>query len=227
MSLRRTVLFGMWLILGLNLFLAFGAIGVLMRMRPVIADILAKNENSMEACETMLAALASPTIPDGTSNRVIFEEGLSRAFANVTEPDEMELLDRISESTQDNLPTDAEQRTLLIDDIRTLAAINRGAMISADEEAQQLGIAGAWAVVFLAVLSFGAGLILVRRVDRVVFDPLEEIRQTLNAARSGDPFRRCTTVAAPSDLRLIMEQINGLLDHLEPKESGRDPSVGT
>ena len=60
MSASKSVKFGAWLLIALNLLMAFGSIWVFMRMSPAIETIIARNAVSFEATEDMLAALLAP-----------------------------------------------------------------------------------------------------------------------------------------------------------------------
>ena len=58
MRLTHAVRAGAWLLVGLNLLLSFGAIGLLTRMTPAIAQIMERNGQSIKACEDLLTLFA-------------------------------------------------------------------------------------------------------------------------------------------------------------------------
>jgi len=93
-----------------------------------------------------------------------------------------------------------------------LGAINREAMAKADLAAQQMGHAGAWGVVFMAVCIFVAGLIFIRIVTRRVVRPLEEVHAVITAQRRGEIMRRCSGTDLPQEVKLVFSGINELLD---------------
>ena len=58
MRLAQAVRVGAWVLMGLNLLMAVGAIALFNRMAPAIAVIIERNERSIGACVDMLASLA-------------------------------------------------------------------------------------------------------------------------------------------------------------------------
>jgi hypothetical protein len=199
----------------LNAGLAFGAIALLTRMTPAIATILEQNEYSLEACETMLAVLAAgrgEPVDAPRSRR--FLDAVRRAEANITEAEERPILARIRQHAGGALAGDPSGTAGVVEAILALAAINRNAMLQADLTAQRLGTAGAWGVVFMAVLSFAAGLVFIRFLGGRVLAPLEELRSVVVAAGRGDGFRRCAGADVRGDFRTIFSGVNELLDRI-------------
>lgn len=218
MSIRRAVLLGAWVLVAVNLVLAFGAIALLTRMAPAIATILEQNGRSLEAGEEMLAMLATPREATGDgaeARRAGFLEALQHAERSISEDEERPILRRITDGADAALAGDAGALRGEIAAIRQLAVINRGAMQAADLDAQRLCLAGAWGVVLLAVLSFAAALLFIRMVGRRVLAPIEEMQDTLRAVEQGDLHRRCTSAGEAADLRAILFAINGMLDRLQ------------
>lgn len=209
MQLRKPMVVGAWVLIALNLALALGAIALLVRMSPAIADIIERNDRSLAAGEQMLAAVARGMDPEA---RAAFESALTTAEGNITEPEERVVLHRLRE-LQPALPASGiEMRDEAVATVLQLNAINRQAMREADLDAQQLGTAGAWGVVFMGLLSFIAGLLFIRRLDEYLLLPLQELVEVIAASRSGDQFRRCPAAEARGDFQMIYAEVNGLLD---------------
>jgi hypothetical protein len=222
MRLRKGMLIGAWILVALNLGLAFAAIGLLARMTPAIATILAESDYSLEACDSMLAGLAIRSGEPGDPGSARFLAGLERAEANITEPEEGPIIDRLRQLSGRVLAGDPESVAPAVETIMELAGVNRRAMVDADERAQRLGTAGAWGVALMAILSFAAGLAFIRFMSDRVLSPLEELRGVLAPGGPADPYRRCTSATAPSDLRAIFSGVNQLLDQVAERE-GVDP----
>jgi len=222
MRLRKSVLMGAWILLTLNVGLGFGAIALLTRMTPAIATILEQNEYSLEAGETMLAVLAAGESNEAEDHRLRrFLSALRRAEANITESEEQPVLARIRDNAKAALAGDPSARSGEVARILELATINRRAMSRADLAAQRLGTAGAWGVVFMAGLTFAAGLVFIRFLSARVLAPLEELRSVVIAAGRGDRFRRCASADATGDFRALFAGMNDLLDRVpgaEPKQ---------
>jgi hypothetical protein len=116
---------------------------------------------------------------------------------------------------------DAAVRGSMIDDTRKLDQINREAMVRADRQAQQLGRAGAWGVVFMALAVFLAGVLFIRSLTARVVRPLEEIHAVMTAHRSGETLRRCSGADLSQDVAAVFTGINELLDQVQALHSGQ------
>jgi hypothetical protein len=213
MRLAHAVRLGGWLLVALNLLMALGTIEVFMRMAPAIEGIIERNERSLKAGEEMLAALAlAGDEAMDEQHRGDFSKALDRAQNNVTETDEAEVLAIIARTLPAAFAGKAEARRETVAAIVRLGEINRAAMVRADFAARQLGHAGAWVVVFMAICIFLAGLIFIRGVTRGVVRPLEEVHAVIMAQRRGETMRRCSGADLPQEARLIFSGINEILD---------------
>lgn len=227
MRLGHAIRLGAWLLIGLNLLMALGAMGILLRMAPAIAVIIDRNEKSLQACEDMLAALAlSPGMAVDEAGKIAFAEALARAQNNVTEAEEPLVLAEIAENRQAALQGDLQAREKTVAAIARLGRVNRSAMVAADNRARQLGQAGVWGVVFMALAIFTVGLILVRHLNRQVIRPLEEIHAVIAAQRNRECIRRCSGVDLPPEIRSMFTGINEILDRCQTPLSGPHPTIG-
>ena len=107
---------------------------------------------------------------------------------------------------------DREAISKTISALACLSQSNRSAMNEAAAHADQLGNAGAWAIVFMALILFVVGTLFRRSVVRILIAPLEEIEAVLTARRNGDLFRRCIGVNLPRDIQNVLKNINELID---------------
>lgn len=205
---------GVWVVIGLNIIMAFGAIGVFLRMAPAIEVILEKNDASLGACENMLAQIAGITSEAAKNEALLieFERSLALARGNVTEEEEPEAIRAIDAVYKEAFGNVQQAKRESIVAVQKLAQINRNAMDHADKRARSLGNAGAWWVVFMASCTFGAALYIMRRHQKNLIEVLEEINAVLNAHRLGDHMRRCSGAGLPSEIRHIYKGINDLLD---------------
>jgi len=215
MRLAQAFSLGAWLIVTINLLMAFGAIGVFTRMTPAIAEIISNNERSLQACEEMLTALvmaAHDHAGKKTEHIQKFAKALERARNNVTEGEEPAALDIISSHYEGALAGDKQALEATTDAILALSKINRDAMANADKKAQQLGHGGAWGIVFMAVFVFIAGIVFIQQLNSKLLRPLEEIKTVLLEHQTGETRRRCAGANLPTDIRGIFGSINRLLD---------------
>lgn len=210
MRARQEISMSIGVLLVVQATLGFGAVGLLTRMSPAIGVILRENDASLAAVEGMLSVLseASPSEDDQTR----FRERLTFAEANVTEVGERELLTTVRELQDRALRGESEARQELVRSLVALANINRASMTSAGDAARRLGTAGAWAAVLLALLGVGTGLMVIRRLQRRLLLPLDELHATLGSFGEGDAMRRCRFGDAPQELLDVRNAVNNLLD---------------
>lgn len=213
MRLTHAVRAGAWLLIGLNLLLAFGAIGLLTRMTPAIAQIITRNGHSIKACEDLIILFAlSGDRALVASHQQQVQAAVAKIRNNITEPEESTLLAAIEQDLAAAVQGDGQARTTAIGNIVQLSRVNQIAMVNADRKAQQLGQAGAWGVMFMAVTAFLAGLAFLRNLNRRIVAPIEEIHAVLRAHRNNEPMRRCTGADLPQEMQAVFTGINELLD---------------
>jgi hypothetical protein len=211
--MRQQFRLSLAILVGFQLITAFGAIALLSRMTPAIAEILDENEFSIEEARRMLLVLASRAFePDQAALEQEFQQALARAYENITEPGEVEALDELKQSGPAAVAGDSAALRQTVEGIRRFVAINREAMLRADHEARRLGTAGAWAAVFLALAAMTSTVLVGRRLAQRVLDPLSELYEVSEAARAGDRFRRCRGMGATPEMVRLMESVNLLLD---------------
>ncbi len=195
----------------LNLLMSFACIWIFTRMAPGIDRINAKNDSSLEACEVMLTALASPAMPDSLPT---FQDALEAASNNISEENEASVLRQIRYYYQDAFGSgDTTALKATLDGINQLASINRQAMHQAANEAHRLGNAGAWGVVFMAAILLCSGLIFRHQIIHNLVEPIEEINTVISDFNHGDRMRRCYGADLHRDVEKIYTCINELIDH--------------
>lgn len=212
MRLRSELLLYTAVLAAVNLLFAFGAIGLFMRMGPAIERILEENVASIDAAEAILLDFAAYPGAVPAEHHPRIREAVARAASNVTEAAERPVTARIQQRLEPALGGDPAARTLLIEDLRQLIAINREAMVRVDAEARRYGTGGAWAAVAVGAASFLLSLLVTVQLRRRVIEPLNELHGVLGAARAGDRFRRCRGFDAAIELRQAGEAVNALLD---------------
>lgn len=209
----QAVKFGAWAVILLNLLMAFGSIWIFMRMAPAIEVIIARNVLSLEASEEMLAilGLAGEGAADASA-RQAFQAALERAEKNITEQEETELLARITKFHQPALAGERAAKRKTVEAIAELGRSNRSAMHRADLRAQELGLGGAWAVVFMASAAFLVNMLFLRGLKKNLLLPLEEINLAVTAFSRGDSMRRCSYKGASKPMQALLLHINELMD---------------
>lgn len=219
MTLRGGHLSGISLLVAVQLATAFAAIGLLTRMSPAVEEILAENVYSNEAAEEMVSSLGLALAGVDGDHHAAFNEAVRRARENITETEEVPVIDRIDAAGQSFFAGDRTALRAAVDGAQQLIAINRAAMQRANEEAQRLGTAGAWAAVALSLVGFFVSVIVVRRTIQGIVEPIEELEAALDAFRAGDPYRRCQGKAASEEMRHVLRAVNVLLDRATRMEA--------
>jgi hypothetical protein len=225
MTTRRDLLLGVGALVALQLLTSFSAIGVLTRTAPAVAQVLEANVYSLAACEDLLGVLGRAGGEAATpGERARAASALERLRLNLTEPGERELVEQAESRLPASLEGDLAARRDAVSALLRLGDLNRAGMRRADAEMQRLGAAGAWFAVALAVGAFLLSMLTVRRLERRLLAPLEELGRVLESTRAGRWQRRCQPVAAAPDVKRLLEGVNEVLDtRLEP---GRPEGMG-
>lgn len=221
MRLRREASLGIGAILGLQLLLCMLAIALLSRMGPAIERILEENVYSEAAVEEMLAMLA--TSPSGASVPAEFDAALLRAEANVTEADEVPVLEAIERDRAAAFEGHLIARAEVVAGLRKLGEVNRESMVRADRRARRLGQAGAWAAALLGALALALAFLTYRRLRLRIEIPIEGLRATTQRVRGGNFEVRCSTSDCPIEIHQIADDLNWLLDRLIEKDRSTTP----
>lgn len=212
MKSGQSVRLGAWLLIALNLLMAYGCVWIFMRMAPVIGESNYRNLRSLAACEDMLIALSHQSEDE---KKVAFLQAFQRARSNITEAAEPSALELIQKNVDAAFDGDVKAREEVIAGIIALSCANRMAMEEAAHHGSQLGYGGAWGVVFMALWLCIAGFIFKRRLINGLVAPLEEIDDVLRVRRGGDLMRRCSGVDLSKDVERIFSGINDELDHAD------------
>lgn len=214
MKLAQNIKFGAWVLIILNLVMAFGSIWVFARMAPAIEIIIERNQKSLIASEEMLTILVMTTTAtqDTSKAKAEFAKSLKRAQNNITETEEPAAIEAIRKNYPKAFAGDSQGMKKTVSAIQHFNQINRDAMLNADRQARQLGNAGAWGIVFMASTVFMAGMLFIRSLKRGMMKPLEEIHSVVKAVKNGNRVRRCTVADSPKDIRVIFDGLNDMLD---------------
>lgn len=222
MELRRELLWTLGAVVLLNLLLAFGAVGLFVRMGPAIEQIHLENLHSILAAEQMLAELAAAggEAPDQVA-QARMRRALEEAKLNVTEGDEVPVLAQLERLLPDVLEGDRVARTESVATLRRLVEINRIAVARVDDRARRLGSGGAWAAVLIGFISFALSLGVAIRLQRRFVVPLLELHSVLEANRHGHQLRRCRHPDAPLEVTQVALAVNALLDERMRRDASR------
>jgi hypothetical protein len=211
MSIQREVRVPVTVLLLIQLVTGLGAMAMLSRMAPEIGRIVDENGRSARAAEQMLSTLAEP----GTllSDDVMrFDDAFDVARANITEPNEQPILDRIAAQRAAALDGDAVSRSAVVAALVELAEVNHDSMLRADRRAARLGEAGAWAVALLTILAAVASIAVLRRLHARIVLPVSELMLASRAQARGDIFRRARIGDVADELVEVAAAFNRFRD---------------
>lgn len=198
-------------LIGFQLLIAFGSVGLLERMVPAAKQIITENVYSLEAVETMLALIGGPEA-NNPKSLVEFNEALKRAKNNVTEEAEKPLISIVETKAPQLLQGDMKVREDVVRSLVDLARINREAIYVKAKRAERLGLGGSWAVVLLSLIGIAASILVYYALLRRVVTPLTELCVTLRDWRDGNFLRRCEPVDATPEIKNAMTIVNQLFD---------------
>ncbi len=210
MRFRDFTIMGIGAMLLFQLATSFAAINLLTRMSPAIEKILKENDVSIAAAERMFASLIN--VGDLEIRKKNFTDALDLAEKNITEPGEGQILSDIRRNFGAAFNEELISKTSVYESIHQLVEINRRSMLRADDEAKRLGNAGAWTMAFLGIAGFFAWILVLRKINRLITVPLEEIRNVLVAHTEGHLQRRIFLRNAVPDLQETASLVNKLLD---------------
>ncbi|MCA9614455.1 MAG: hypothetical protein H6721_04600 [Sandaracinus sp.] len=217
-AVGRQVLRTLAVLVTLQVLTSFVGAWLLGRMTPAVDRILVDNERSLEAVETMALALTA----DDLDARARFESSLAVAENNVTEHDERPELRVLRENYPRALTGDLAARAAVRDALARLGAVNRVAMERANEEAQRLGLAGAWVVALFGILGLIGSVLAVVRTRRRLVGPLRVLADVVTDHARGSSHRRCPRTEG-GELGEVLGHVNELLDRIErAKPTGPD-----
>lgn len=219
MKVRAEIGLAIGALLSVQVATSFGAIALLSRMSPAIAQIIDENLYSIEAVDEMLMSLTLADA-DPAEGRERFERALARAESNITEPDEHGVLAAIRERFPAALAGDVEAQRATARYLQSLARINHASTRRMDAAAQSLGGAGAWAAALLGAVGFVLSGVAISRLTRTILRPTADLGATVSAFRQGDLHRRSQHVDMPHEFRIVAEALDDLLDSQQAPRRG-------
>jgi len=177
------------------------------RLEPSMNIVHNSNTRSLYYTEQMLISMASK---NDIKN---FEEYLDMAKNNITEVGEKEALYKIEENYLKAFQGDEESREETINEITTIASINRSAMDQAVIREKRMQTIGIWIIIFPSVFIWIMGITLLRRLDRTFIKPIQELNNVIFEYNQGNLMRRCPSISASKDLQKLYDGINNILDN--------------
>ncbi len=222
-TVGRQVLRTFAVLVVLQVLTSFVGAWLLGRMMPAVDRILVENERSLAAVERMALALAEAKHASDARER--FVAGLEIAEGNVTEEEERAELTVLRDEHERAFAGERRAHERVIEALTQLGRINRDAMERSNQEAQRLGLAGAWVVALFGVIGLIGSVIAVVRTRRRLVAPLRVLADVVTDHARGGSHRRCPRTQG-GELGEVLGNVNELLDRIErakPKVEAIDP----
>lgn len=222
MELRRDLDYALGALLFGGVVLALVTIGLFARMTPAIERIRKDNIVTLEATHELLAVFM---VRSGEQLELADRERVDKAIValrdNLTVENEKALVDAVTDAVAAAQSGDRSAMGSLAEAISALNAANGRAMVEADEEAQRLGVAGAWTASVGGIVLVLIGVFARARLHRRLIRPVEEVIRVLEARAIGDGHARCRAMAGASELERTLSSVNQLL---EAGRMGEEPA---
>lgn len=143
----------------------------------------------------------------------MFEKNLKDAKNNTTEPNEKEVIDKISGYYKSAFQGNEKMEEKAVNEIAELSKINRVAMEQAGIRAKKIQTVGIWIIIFPSIFIWIIGFTLLARLKRTFIKPLQELNDVIFDYNSGNHMRRCPSYTSSKDLQKLYDGINRILDN--------------
>lgn len=206
----RVAVFGL---LFLQLLTAVVALVLFGRTAPTVEKIIDENVRSLVAVEEMQQALIvhRAGVSDADS-RERFTTALANAKDNITVEAERMSLRVIEGSWHAAFDGDEQSMMLVADSLSSLARHNRESISASSDASQRMATSAGWAVVVLAAIGLGFGVLAVRRTNEQIVEPIREIYRSAEAYHRGDKLRRCNPSMLTAEFKVLADAFNALMD---------------
>lgn len=213
MKLSNSIKICGYFLVSINLIISFSTIWLFLRIVPAIDSIVQNNVSSLEAAESMLTSLIVIENEGATKKDLqAFKVALKSAMQNVSKNDEKIAIGIIERSYKQAFNNDVTSRKELRFAIDYLFQINKDEILRLKNEAAKASKAGAWGLAFMALIAFFLTLLLLKRLDKKLLVPVKELYEVIRSYKKRNKFRRCMGENVNSDIKLIFDGVNELLD---------------
>ncbi|MBR6163812.1 hypothetical protein IKQ26_07990 [bacterium] len=176
------------------------------RLEPAINALNIRNTQSLYYAEQMFVSISAHKDIDN------FETYLYKAKNNITEPGEADAVKRIADIYKEAFRGNHAIEEQTINEITSFAEINRSAMEKAVVKAKKQQSIEIWIILFPSIFIWIVGLTLLRRLNRVIIKPIQELNDAVFDYNKGNKMRRCPSKTYSKDLQMLYDGINHILD---------------
>ena len=206
MIFARRIYYSFIVILVCSTVIAIAGIRGFQRLEPFVNTLNSSNTKSLFYAEQMLSSISVK------KDLKMFEKNLKDAKNNTTEPNEKEVIDKISGYYKSAFQGNEKMEEKAVNEIAELSKINRVAMEQAGIRAKKIQTVGIWIIIFPSIFIWIIGFTLLARLKRTFIKPLQELNDVIFDYNSGNHMRRCPSYTSSKDLQKLYDGINRILD---------------
>ena len=206
MIFARRIYYSFIVILVCSTVIAIAGIRGFQRLEPFVNTLNSSNTKSLFYAEQMLSSISVK------KDLKMFEKNLKDAKNNTTEPNEKEVIDKISGYYKSAFQGNKKMEEKAVNEIAELSKINRVAMEQAGIRAKKIQTVGIWIIIFPSIFIWIIGFTLLARLKRTFIKPLQELNDVIFDYNSGNHMRRCPSYTSSKDLQKLYDGINRILD---------------
>ncbi len=207
MIFARRIYYSFIVILVCSTVIAIAGIRGFQRLEPFVNTLNSSNTKSLFYAEQMLSSISVK------KDLKMFEKNLKDAKNNTTEPNEKEVIDKISGYYKSAFQGNEKMEEKAVNEIAELSKINRVAMEQAGIRAKKIQTVGIWIIIFPSIFIWIIGFTLLARLKRTFIKPLQELNDVIFDYNSGNHMRRCPSYTSSKDLQKLYDGINRILDN--------------
>ncbi len=207
MIFARRIYYSFIVILVCSTVIAIAGIRGFQRLEPFVNTLNSSNTKSLFYAEQMLSSISVK------KDLKMFEKNLKDAKNNTTEPNEKEVIDKISGYYKSAFQGNKKMEEKAVNEIAELSKINRVAMEQAGIRAKKIQTVGIWIIIFPSIFIWIIGFTLLARLKRTFIKPLQELNDVIFDYNSGNHMRRCPSYTSSKDLQKLYDGINRILDN--------------
>ncbi len=207
MIFARRIYYSFIVILVCSTVIAIAGIRGFQRLEPFVNTLNSSNTKSLFYAEQMLSSISVK------KDLKMFEKNLKDAKNNTTEPNEKEVIDKISGYYKSAFQGNEKMEEKTVNEIAELSKINRVAMEQAGIRAKKIQTVGIWIIIFPSIFIWIIGFTLLARLKRTFIKPLQELNDVIFDYNSGNHMRRCPSYTSSKDLQKLYDGINRILDN--------------
>ena len=205
-------------VISLSVIIGLSAMFLVERIVPAIDQIVKENAFSIDASINMLDAISAN---DHMNHSSLLENKFWNSFKaaenNTSIIEEQKILGQIKDLAVLYWASNSNEveRQQLSTYITSLAKLKLQDMQTKDDEAQFMGLAGAWAIGILLLLSISVQLYFRHKTLATIIKPVEDLMQAMESFACGNRQRRfLVNPEAVKDLRKLGQLTNDFLDDL-------------